>query len=181
MVAWTCLAFGCLAFQTSKWSDLPCTPVNKFHDDVIKLKHFPRYWPFVRGIHRWQRPVTRSFDVCFDLHGDLHLNKRLCKQSGRRWFETPSRSLWRPCNARVPCQHMYKMAAILENLNNWNINCQKLVTYQEIFVSRHPFHKHGQTFISVWISNYIHYKVWWNYLSIPKLQRCDLWCLGIDM
>ena len=24
-----------------------------FHDDVIKWKHFPRYWPFVRGIHRW--------------------------------------------------------------------------------------------------------------------------------
>ena len=23
-----------------------------FHDDVIKRKHFPRYWPFVRGIHR---------------------------------------------------------------------------------------------------------------------------------
>ena len=23
-----------------------------FHDDVIKLKHFPRYWSFVRGIHR---------------------------------------------------------------------------------------------------------------------------------
>ena len=23
------------------------------HDDVIKWKHFPRYWPFVRGIHRW--------------------------------------------------------------------------------------------------------------------------------
>ena len=22
------------------------------HDDVIKCKHFPRYWPFVRGIHR---------------------------------------------------------------------------------------------------------------------------------
>ena len=22
------------------------------HDDVIKWKHFPRYWPFVRGIHR---------------------------------------------------------------------------------------------------------------------------------
>ena len=26
------------------------------HDDVIKWKHFPRYWPFVRGIHR--RPVN---------------------------------------------------------------------------------------------------------------------------
>ena len=26
------------------------------HDDVIKWKHFPRYWPFVRGIRR--SPVT---------------------------------------------------------------------------------------------------------------------------
>ena len=25
---------------------------QKIHDDVIKWKHFPRYWPFVRGIHR---------------------------------------------------------------------------------------------------------------------------------
>ena len=24
------------------------------HDDVIKWKHFPRHWPFVRGIHRWR-------------------------------------------------------------------------------------------------------------------------------
>ena len=24
----------------------------RIHDDVIKWKHFPRYWPFVRGIHR---------------------------------------------------------------------------------------------------------------------------------
>ena len=24
----------------------------KHHDDVINWKHFPRYWPFVRGIHR---------------------------------------------------------------------------------------------------------------------------------
>ena len=26
--------------------------VSQPHDDVIKWKHFPRYWPFVRGIHR---------------------------------------------------------------------------------------------------------------------------------
>ena len=26
--------------------------VTDDHDDVIKWKHFPRYWPFVRGIHR---------------------------------------------------------------------------------------------------------------------------------
>ena len=23
------------------------------HDDVIKWRHFPCYWPFVRGIHQW--------------------------------------------------------------------------------------------------------------------------------
>ena len=38
-----------------------------------------------------QRPVTRNFDVFFD----LRLNKRLSKQSWGWWFETPSRSLWR--------------------------------------------------------------------------------------
>ena len=25
---------------------------NKSHDDIIKWKHFPHYWPFVWGIHR---------------------------------------------------------------------------------------------------------------------------------
>ena len=25
---------------------------HSIHDDVIKWKHIPRYWPFVRGIHR---------------------------------------------------------------------------------------------------------------------------------
>ena len=41
-----------------------------------------------------QRPVTRSFDVFFD----LRLNKRLRRQSRGWWFETPSRPLWRHCN-----------------------------------------------------------------------------------
>ena len=33
-----------------------------FHDDVIKWKHFPRCWPFVRGIHRWS-PVNSPHKV----------------------------------------------------------------------------------------------------------------------
>ena len=41
-----------------------------------------------------QRPVTRSFDVFFD----LRLNKQLSKQSWGWWFETASCSLWRHCN-----------------------------------------------------------------------------------
>ena len=41
-----------------------------------------------------QRPVTRSFDVFFD----LRLNKRLSKQSWGWWFEMPLCPLWRHCN-----------------------------------------------------------------------------------
>ena len=34
-------------------SDRQILPIShKIHDDVIKWKHFPRYWPFVRGVHR---------------------------------------------------------------------------------------------------------------------------------
>ena len=43
-----------------------------------------------------QRPVTRSFDVFFD----LRLNKRLSKQSWGWWFETLSRPLWRHYNGQ---------------------------------------------------------------------------------
>ena len=43
----------------------------------------------VTGEFPHKRPVIRSFDVFFD----LGLNKRLVKQSRRRWFETPSGSL----------------------------------------------------------------------------------------
>ena len=39
-------------------------------------------------------PVTRSFDVFFD----MRLNKRLGKQSWGWWSETPSSPLWRHCN-----------------------------------------------------------------------------------
>ena len=31
---------------------LICVTLPLYHDDVIKWTHFPRYWPFVRGIHR---------------------------------------------------------------------------------------------------------------------------------
>ena len=41
-----------------------------------------------------QRPVTRSFDIFFD----LRLNKQLSKQSWGWLFETLSWSLWRHCN-----------------------------------------------------------------------------------
>ena len=73
------------------------------HDDFIKWKLFLRYWHFVcernspvTSEFPSQRPVTQSFGVFFD----LRLNKRLSKPSRRRWFGTPSRSLWRHRNGK---------------------------------------------------------------------------------
>ena len=45
----------------------------------------------VNGEFPAQRPVTRSFDVFFD----LRLNKQLSKQSWGWWFESPLCPLWR--------------------------------------------------------------------------------------
>ena len=42
--------------QLSTWFPFYCVRfslrIYQYHDDVIKWKYFPRYWPFVRGIHR---------------------------------------------------------------------------------------------------------------------------------
>ena len=70
------------------------------HDDVNKWKHFPRYWPFVRGIHRSpvNSPHKGQWRGAFDVFFDPRLNKRLSKQSWGWWFETLSCPVWRHCN-----------------------------------------------------------------------------------
>ena len=75
------------------------TKSGHYHDDVIKWKYFPRYWPFVRGTteHRWI-PLTKASDTgiwCFLWYTP---EQTVGQQSKRPWFETPSRSLWRNCN-----------------------------------------------------------------------------------
>ena len=51
---------------------------SSVHDGVIKRKHFPRCWPFVREIGDFplQRPVIQSFDVFFDLYLNKRVNNR---------------------------------------------------------------------------------------------------------
>ena len=78
------------------------------HDGIIKWSHF-RVTGHLCGEFTvtdefpTQRPVTRSFD--------LHLNKRLSKQSWGWWFETLSRPLWRHCNDFVRSRRPFRMAS----------------------------------------------------------------------
>ena len=43
--SWSVLSIHATHIQSS-------TGTLSLHDDVIKWKHFPRYWPFMRGTHR---------------------------------------------------------------------------------------------------------------------------------
>ena len=71
---------------------------------------------------RWipaQRPVTRSFDVFFD----LRLNKRLSKQPWGWWFETPAWSLWRHRNGDVLHDSDLKMDTMASQITGVSIVC----------------------------------------------------------
>ena len=74
------------------------------HDNIIKWKHFRRYFPLGRGIHRSpvvapQRPHKGQWRgaLMFSLIY-VRMNKRLSTHSERRWLAMPSRSLWSHCN-----------------------------------------------------------------------------------
>ena len=75
MTAWifTFCNFATLSFWLWRYKR-----ARLYHDDVIKWKHFPRYWPFVRGIHRspvnsphkgqWRRALMFSL-ICVWIKG----------------------------------------------------------------------------------------------------------------
>ena len=77
--------------------------VKYAYDDVIKWKHIPRYWPFVRGIHRppvnsphkgqWRGASMFSLTRAW-LNGWVN-NREAGDLSRRR-----AGSLWRYCNEK---------------------------------------------------------------------------------
>ena len=85
----------------------------------------------VTGEFPAQRPVTRSFDIFYD----LRLNKRLSKQWCGWWFETPSHPLWHHCNVPLhfatgaitqPCCYWFKthwrscVFTVMDQTGNWS-------------------------------------------------------------
>ena len=81
--------------SVNTWTRAECLTAFRYHDDVIKWKHFPRDWPFVRGIHRW--PVNSPHKGQWRgalMFSFICLNRRLSKQWWSWWFEMPLRPLW---------------------------------------------------------------------------------------
>ena len=91
------------------------------HDDIIKWKHFPCYWPFVQGIHRstvnsphkgqWRRALIFSL-IC-----------TLNKQSWGWWFETLSHPHY---DIIVMTQASLIYTAMLSNMLAWNVHLQSI-------------------------------------------------------
>ena len=109
-----------------------------------------------------QRPVTRSFDVFFD----LRLNKRLNKQSRRGWFETPSRPLWRHRNVGR-CDLPFVLARLevllqpLQNLGkqvSWSPRRQILLdlALKETETTKHTdLERHGGIVHQIYVHGYV--------------------------
>ena len=92
----------------------------------------------VTGEFASRRPVTRSFDVFFD----LRLNKRLSRQPRRRWFETPSHSLWRHCNS------------VKRALSRYSIDLTELLTFNKFMDTESIYQWRGEVLLVL-------LKHWW--------------------
>ena len=81
-----CLAFIIIPMLRDNFHDIYeiCSfqfNLLSIHDDVIKWKHFPRYWPYVRGIHwspvnsphkgQWRRALMFSL-ICAWINGGIN-------------------------------------------------------------------------------------------------------------
>ena len=167
--------------------------VRNGHDDVIKWKLSPRYWPFLRGIH--QSPMSSPHKGQW--RGALMLfylrpNKRLSKQSWGCWFETSLGSLWRHSNINNVCiaiTNCYALTQVLlwcsfhnnQNKANKHINNPPPKYIQNLLFSLLKYHvrsnKQGQypgcwcpESLCCWdiISHDISYEQSWYYCF-----RCD--------
>ena len=125
----------------------------------------------VPGEFRAQRPVTRRFDVSFD----LRLNKRLSKQSWGWWFEAQTGSLWRHCN-----EYAFRIYRIV-----MKIPCQfdnKLVIYevlQHIWSKWHVFRRQDRVYTPHQALRSVYYE--WKCLSRYFYLRCVSFWVSISL
>ena len=119
------------------FTKLSGTTVIQTHDDVMKLKHFPRYWPFVRGIHR--SPVNSPHKgqwrgaLVFSFHYNDVIMRAMASQitsltivystvySRRRSKKTSKLRVTGLCdgNSPVTCEFPAQMASNAENVSIW--------------------------------------------------------------
>ena len=142
------------------------------HNDVIKWKHFLRYWPFVRRIHwspvnsphkgQWRRTLMFSL-ICARISGWVN--------SGEAG-ETLSHPLWRHCNALPPPSPAHHHQASWLEWFIWGLS-GSIFTSVELENSRNnmPFSMWVLTF---WLIAVINMVLWSNVIWITDACRWNL-------
>ena len=126
-----------------------------------------------------QRPMTRSFDVFFD----LCLNKWLTKQSWGWWFETPSRPLW-----VIVMMHTFYVCFVFLVLADIGRNHVAAILQTTDFGKTHFLGRFLKTFASNHddVIKWKHFPRYWPFVRgihrsrwIPhtKASDAELWCL----
>ena len=77
--------------QETWYYNYPEIMMTSSNENIIRVTGLCAGYSPVTDEFSPQRPVTWSFDDFFD----LGLNKRQSKKTRRRWFETPSHTVWR--------------------------------------------------------------------------------------
>ena len=129
-----------------------------------------------------QGPVTRSFDVFFD----LCLNKRLSKQSWGWWFETLSCSLWRHRNDWYHINYLSVCISFTPQLNyimyfpsmfcfifsTHLLSFCALMTYLFLYIS-------PQLYILDW-GSYIMYQELKTFCYVSTQSSISMYCISTD-
>ena len=137
----------------------PCTNKYRNHDyllimmtssnAILRIMALCEGNPPVTGGFPSQKPITRGFDVFFD----LCLNKQL-KKSRRRWFETPSRSLWRHCNESP--RHLFQVSShvihiLISQLRSYSLQIHNRMITTSIRKTTSQCHS-GEIIIWHWVN-----------------------------
>ena len=104
------------------------------HDDVIEWKHFPRYWPFVRGIHRspvnsphkgqWRGAWMFSL-ICARINSWVNNGEAGDLRRHRSHYDVIVMPRWAPgwsANQTSRKFHVLMMIAVHTVLRMWNID-----------------------------------------------------------
>ena len=159
---------GCLVYQKV------CYLLR--HDDVLKWKHFPRYWSFVRGIHRspvnsslkgqWRGALMFSL-ICVWING-------VSIQSWGWWFETLSCPSWRHCNGPSFINRNCEIQCIIncfiaKTVQLYIFRFTHLFIKNELTMSVSTYSNYGQTkYQFIWLRTQDFLTNWWPYLCVTS-------------
>ena len=137
-----------------------------WHDDVIKWKHFPRYWPFVRGIHR--SPVNSPQKGCW--RGALMFSL-ICAWTNRRANNRNAGSLKRHR------AHYDVIVMIIVRYTVWLTNHNKAHTVWPVkghcpLQRRYILMAYCKTTVSLWLTHCRYYSFEPGHRFVDRLVVC---------